>query len=384
MGDTSIAGARPPLFVCAISSFIAALEGRGSPPNTIAAYARDVRQLADFVGQSAPDASPRGLNLTLLRGWLRDLAARRVGPSSRARKVAAVRVFCGQLVRTGELTSNPALDLCLPKYVRPLPHVVSEIDAGAIVEGPTGEGPLALRDRALLELLYGVGLRVSELCALDLDDVRPAAMRIRGRWARTVPLGAAAAAALRRYAARRHELAAGRSHSLFVGRRGQRLGVRRVQAIVFRWGKQAGSSHRGGLHPHALRHSCATHMLDGGAELHHVAALLGARLQSVERYEDVAIGRLTAVHRAAHPLGRRHGAPASVLKAGLAGECSGERRSVSEPFVVASPEGRVSGGSPVARGDRLGDRGAGAGAPRRVAPAPGHSLSLIVRLEGNP
>jgi integrase/recombinase XerC len=293
-----------PGFGPSIRSFAARLEGRGASKFTVAAYVADVVQLAAVAARvGCPESA--ALTRSTLREWLRALHAAGVCPRSRARKVAAVRSFCDHLERAGELASNPGREILLPRYARKLPAALGEEDAAALVESPAGGGALALRDRAILEILYGCGLRVSELVALNLLDVRGRSLRI---WTptrcRMVPLGASAGKALRRYLARRHELAGRASpRALMLGRRGERIGIRRVQTIVTQSGKTVGQR---GVHPEVLRHSCAVHMLDRGAELHVVRSLLGhASINTTARYEAVAIGKLLKVYRAAHPMARR-------------------------------------------------------------------------------
>jgi integrase/recombinase XerC len=291
------------MFASAVDAFKTHLRSRGASVHTVAAYTRDVVQLGEVLGAGGEDLDPAALDLARLRTWLRELYRRGVTPASRARKIAAVRAFCAHLARAGALSSNPALELALPRFVRPLPEVIPPEDAGELVELAPLHSVLALRDRAMLELLYGCGLRVSELVALDVDDVRGRVLRIAGQSsARAVPVGRPASRALRGYLKRRAELA-GDTRALFVGRRGKRLGVRRLQTLVARRGEELG---RAGLHPAVLRHSCGVHLLDGGADLFVVARVLGhASIATTARYEALAINRLAAVYRSAHPLSRR-------------------------------------------------------------------------------
>lgn len=285
-------------FALAVDSFRAHLSARGSADNTVAAYTRDVLQLGRVLGA---DARPEDLNLDALRLWLRALDQRGVKPISRARKIAAVRAFCGHLARSGALASNPANNLVLPRYARALPAVLSEEAAGELLDAPCGDSVLARRDRALLELLYGCALRVSEVAALDVTDVRGGSIRVGGRGRRTIAMGRPALIALRSYLARRPELALDDA-ALFVGRGGARLGVRRIQHIVAGVGREAGRA----VHPAMLRHSLAVHTLDRGADLISVARALGHRaIATTARYEALAINRLIGVYRAAHPLARR-------------------------------------------------------------------------------
>src|SRR6185503_5290950 len=210
---------------------------------------------------------------------------------------------------------NPAKELSLPKVRRPLPTFLNVDAAAEVVTTPSDETAEDLRDRAFLEVLYGAGLRVSELAGLDLGDVDLTGdlgtVRVFGKGSkeRMVPLGSHAVAALRRYLERRGELRDPRTsdldpRALFLSRRGQRLGVRRVQTLVSRYG--ALGAGRADLHPHALRHTCATHLLDGGADLRAIQKMLGhSSLSTTQRYTHVSIDHLMKVYDAAHPLSRK-------------------------------------------------------------------------------
>jgi integrase/recombinase XerC len=298
-----------PQLAPAFDLWLRALEERGGSRHTVDAYARDVAQLLTFAGKHrGADVCVGQIDKEVLRGWLRELAQTCV-PSTRARKIAAARQFFRVLCKRGELAANPALEILLPKVVRPLPDVLAPDDASAIVEAPVGDGALALRDRAMLEVLYGVGVTVSELCALDLHSVDAPArvLRIvRTKGTRELPLGACASDALSRYLARRHELRSGARpqdpSALFVSRLGRRVGVRRVQTVVHQLGRRALGRRS---HPHALRHSFAVVLLDGGADLGVVHKMLGnVSLATTARYGAVAVEQLRRIHRDAHPLGR--------------------------------------------------------------------------------
>ncbi|WP_437540048.1 tyrosine recombinase XerC [Sorangium sp. So ce726] len=265
----------------------------------------------------SPDEAPAvdGLDVLLLRSWLGSLA-RTHAPASIARKVGAARALLRYLERRGEVDKNAAAQLALPKVRRPLPTFLDVDAAAEVMEIPGAETAEGLRDRAMLETLYGAGLRVSELCGLDLTHVdrHPAdraAVRVvgKGNKERIVPLGSHALAAIERYLERRDELAdpttgARDPRALFLSRRGARIGVRRVQALVQRYG--ALGAGRADLHPHALRHTCATHLLDGGADLRAIQKLLGhASLATTQRYTHVSIDHLLKVYDAAHPMARK-------------------------------------------------------------------------------
>jgi integrase/recombinase XerC len=284
---------------------------RRASPHTVLAYESDLEDLVAFADEKKDGAAGvRGLDLYLLRGWLGRLS-RTHAPSSVARKVAAVRTWMRWLRRHGHIEKNPADELQSPKVRRPLPTFLSVDAANEVVEEPD-ESVLGKRDRALLELLYGSGLRVSELCGLNLADVDLAGATARvlgkGRKERVVPLGRKCLNALTAYLAVRERLAhpttlAIDPRALLLTRRGRRLAVRAVQSLVHQYG--ALGAGRGDLHPHALRHTCATHLLDGGADLRAIQELLGhASLSTTQRYTHVSMEQLMRVYDAAHPLAR--------------------------------------------------------------------------------
>jgi integrase/recombinase XerC len=303
----------------AIARFVAHLAGeRRASPHTAAAYGRDLEQLAVFVDEKRPGAGPGDLDIFVLRGFLGALA-RTHAPASVARKIASVRAFLRYLQRRGEVDKNVALELALPKVRRPLPTFLNVDAAAEVMTTPDDGTAEGLRDRAILETLYGAGLRVSELAGLDLGDVDTASPELgsvrvlgKGKKERVVPLGSSAVAAVRRYLERRDELADPRTgardpRALFLTKRGARVGVRLVQRLVHRYGELGAG--RADLHPHALRHTCATHMLDGGADLRAIQKMLGHEsLSTTQRYTHVSIDHLTRVYDAAHPLARRKAA----------------------------------------------------------------------------
>ncbi len=218
------------------------------------------------------------------------------------------------LRRIGVLVKSPADELASPKVRRPLPTFLGVDAAQEVVESPGSDGDdaSALRDRALLELLYGSGLRVSELCGLDVAslDLDGGSARVvgKGNKERIVPLGGKCVDAVRAYLAVRAELVHPKTgaqdpRALLLSRRGARLGVRAVQLLVHRYG--ALGAGRADLHPHALRHTCATHMLDGGADLRSIQEMLGhASLSTTQRYTHVSMEHLMKVYDQAHPLAR--------------------------------------------------------------------------------
>jgi integrase/recombinase XerC len=298
----------------AVARFLVYLEAeRNASPHTRAAYGGDLESLAVFLDEreSRGAHDVRAIDVYALRGWLGGLA-RTLAASSVARKVAAVRTWMGWLQRIGTLDSSPADELATPKVRRPLPTFLGVDAAKDVVEAPTGDDPMNVRDRAVLELLYGSGIRVGELAALNLGDVDLAACEGRvlgkGRKERMVPIGGKCAEALRAWLVVRPNVVHAKEktqdpRALFLSVRGARLSVRAVQLLVHKWG--ALGAGRADLHPHALRHTCATHMLGGGADLRAIQEMLGhASLSTTQRYTHVSIEHLMKVYDHAHPLAR--------------------------------------------------------------------------------
>lgn len=283
---------------------------RRASPNTLLAYGRDLAGLVSFAEEKGI-TDVGAIDVYLLRGWLAGLA-RTVAPSSTARKIAAVRAFMKWLFRTKVIAKNPAAEIASPKVRRPLPTFLSVDAAEEVVETPDVTRAAGKRDRAILELLYGSGLRVSELAALSMGDVDlpSATARVRGKGnkERIVPLGGKCVSAIQAYFSERSRLAHPKTGALdpravFLSTRGRRLGVRAVQALVHKYG--ALGAGRADLHPHALRHTCATHLLDGGADLRAIQELLGhSSLSTTQRYTHVSTEHLMKVYDAAHPLAR--------------------------------------------------------------------------------
>jgi integrase/recombinase XerC len=281
---------------------------RRASKNTVAAYRRDLASLLEICG----DKRVGSIDIYKLRTWLGGLA-RTHAPSSIARKIAAVRTWMRFLVRRGHLEKSVAEELATPKVRRPLPTFLSADAAAEVVTAPGDDTASHARDAALLELLYGSGLRVSEAVALDRGDVDLRAMTARvvgkGNKERIVPLGGKSKDALALYLAVRNELVHPKTRSqdpdaLFVSARGHRLTVRAVQMFVRKYG--ALGTGRADLHPHALRHTCATHLLEGGADLRSIQEILGhSSLSTTQRYTHVSMDHLLRAYDAAHPLAKK-------------------------------------------------------------------------------
>jgi integrase/recombinase XerC len=290
-----------------ITAFLSALaHQRRASSHTVAAYGRDLAQLLAFASKHrSPPLSIQAIDVALLRGWLGQLA-RSYAPPSIARKIASARAFLRHLRRAGRIQADPSRGLALPKTRRRLPKVVNVDAAAQIVTAFDGEDPRSRRNRAILELLYGSGLRVAEVVGLDVRDLDLTTGEARvvgkGNKERVVPLGAEAVNALRAWlAARPSEGVLGAP--LFLSPAKRRLTTRTVQTMV----KQAGmlGAGRGDMHPHALRHTCATHMLDGGADLRAIQELLGhASLQTTQRYTHVSMEQILRTYDRAHPLAK--------------------------------------------------------------------------------
>jgi integrase/recombinase XerC len=283
--------------------------------HTVSAYQRDLLQLDAYARAAVKrDIAVGEVDKLLVRAWLGQLA-RTVSSTSIARKMAALRTFFRYLERRGLAKPGAMSLLRSPKVRRKLPAFLSPDSAAEVMVAPVeheADAADRLRDAAALELMYGSGLRVSELVGLDLDDISfdRDELRVFGKGSkeRVVPLGSAARAALSAYLARRTALRHPKTgqadpKALLLNRHGGRLSVRWVQKLTRRYG--AHGAGRPDLHPHALRHSCATHMLEGGADLRAIQEMLGHRsLSTTQRYTHVSISQLVAVYDKAHPLSR--------------------------------------------------------------------------------
>ncbi|WJY68312.1 tyrosine recombinase XerC [Corynebacterium auris] len=268
---------------------------------TVRAYRGDLATLSGHVDGFA------GFTLPALRAWLADAVERGLARSTMARRTAAVRAFSTWAYKQGHLESDVAARLAAPKITRPLPKVLSPERAGELVEadpGDDGHPAHNLRDRAILELLYATGIRVSELTGLDLGDVDHARRTVRvtgkGSKQRVVPYGEQAHESLEAWLDRgRPALAGPAQRALFVGARGGRIDPRQVRRIVEAAAARAGATD---ITPHSLRHTAATHMLEGGADLRVVQELLGhSSLTTTQIYTHVSAQRLKAVYDRAHP-----------------------------------------------------------------------------------
>jgi len=303
---------------------------RNASAHTVRAYESDLSQFIGYLAADADlkkrDLQPSHCTRDALRGFLAQLHKQGLSRASAARKLAAVRTFLRYLRREGVIDEDPGGLVSTPKRAVRMPAHLSENEMTALLEAPAGDTPLSRRDRAILELFYASGLRLSELTGLDVDDVNLSARMVRvlgkGRKERIVPFNGTTAAAVRAYLKDREQLIAAaksmpsaqasasrsiraerhgrRREPLFVNYRGGRLTVRSVDRVVRRYA--AASTPRTGISPHALRHSFATHLLQRGADLRTIQELLGhARLSTTQRYTHVNTTQLLDVYRKSHP-----------------------------------------------------------------------------------
>lgn len=282
---------------------------RGLSPHTVRAYCGDVEALLRYLADTGGE-DLTALNLSALRAWLGGQYRSGHRRSTLARRVAAVRAFTAWAARCGLLDSDPGPRLVAPRPQRSLPAVLRPDQAAAALNaayrGAAEEDPIALRDHAMVELLYASGIRVAELCGLDLDDVDHGRRLIRvlgkGAKERVVPYGLPAQRALLRWLEQgRPALARPQSAAaLFLGARGGRVDQRIVRAVVHATVSAVPGAPSVG--PHGLRHSAATHLLEGGADLRTVQELLGhATLATTQLYTHVTVERLKAIHDRSHP-----------------------------------------------------------------------------------
>ncbi len=300
----------PEAWVAAQATFVADLDRQGVAEKTRRAYGGDVERFARWCVERGT-LGPEAVDVRAVRRYTQSLTERGAAPSTVTRALAALRSLFRTLQRDGRVDGNPAELTPGPRKPRRLPRVIKPVEADRLLDSiPADSDPLALRDRVMLELAYGCGLRAAELVRVDVDQVdlddRQVRVTGKGEKTRTVPLGDPAADAIRRYLWRgRPALATAddagtEDAALLLSRRGRRLSTSDVRRRMDRWVRAANLP--GDLHPHALRHSFATHLLDGGADLRAIQELLGhARLSTTQVYTHVESSRLKAAYRSSHP-----------------------------------------------------------------------------------
>ena len=287
-----------------VEGFLALLAARRAP-RTVEAYRRDLALLADWLGHS-----PAAATTDELERWIAEQRAHGLAATTIARRTAAARSFFRHQQLLGTRADNPAAALELPRRTRTLPRTLSPAEAERLIDAAAGTAPRALRDAALVELLYGAGLRVSEAVGLEKGGVdleqRLVLVTGKGGKQRIVPIGRAAVEALRRYLSRgRPYLDTRHRPELFLNAKGGPLTRAGAFLILRRLAEKAGLE-PGRVHPHLLRHSFATHLLEGGADLRSVQEMLGhADLATTELYTHVSDRRRRELYFRAHPHARR-------------------------------------------------------------------------------
>ena len=299
----------PTSFASAIAGFESHLDaGRGYSANTVKGYLADVTDFSEFLAKQNFD-DVDSINLDVLRDWLWNASEAGLTKATLARKSAAIKSFCAWAYKNELIAEDPSLRLRSPKAARTLPKVVSreslQIIFDRLIAQATEDNPQAVRDLVAVELLYASGARVSELVGLDLDDIDYSRniMRVMGKGSkeRMIPFGQPARAALDTWIriARPKLVSEKSGQALLLNSRGQRIGVRQVYGLV---AKLLEATPTGAAGPHSLRHSAATHLLDGGADLRAVQELLGhASLGTTQIYTHVSIERLREGYKNAHP-----------------------------------------------------------------------------------
>ena len=280
------------------------LQRRGAADRTRRAYGVDVGQLALWCSASAIE--PDGVDYPVLRRYAAQLAGRGAGPRTVARKLAAIRSFYKSMVEQGEMRANPADLLPAPKQPQRLPRTLKAEDVAALLNRIPATTPLELRDRAMFELAYASGLRAEELVDLNLEsiDFDAETVRVEGKGAKTrfVPAGEPALRSVTRYLERGRPAltSADEERALLLSKSGRRLSTSDVRRRLKVWARHA--SQQGAVHPHALRHSFATHLLEGGADLRAIQELLGhSSISTTQVYTRVESARLRAAYARSHP-----------------------------------------------------------------------------------
>ena len=294
--------------ISAIAQYLAALRQKNASPNTVLAYRKDLGKLAAYAEQASID-DLKSIDHIWIRGFLAHLYETGLSKTSVARALAALRSLYRWLGREGRVKHNPAALVATPRLPKKLPRVptIEEVNALFQRKAESEEAKFPERDALILELLYGCGIRNSELVGINLEDVRHSAgvilVRGKGRKERLTPFGEGVSFALKKYMPLRHELLSRlkkSSPALLVNHRGGRLTTRSVGRIVKRMAVAGGLS--ADVHPHTLRHAFGTHMLEEGADLRAIQELLGhERLSTTQRYTQLSVKHVMQVYDQTHP-----------------------------------------------------------------------------------
>ncbi|MHB8882193.1 MAG: tyrosine recombinase XerC [Thermodesulfovibrionales bacterium] len=288
-----------------IDRFIRYLEvQRAASEHTVRAYKKDLAEFSSFVKKA-----PADIEMIDVRGFIAQQIRTGLSKTTAGRRLGAVRSFLKYLYREGVISVNPAKLVSTPKTQRLLPQFLTVDDAFELIEKPEGIGFMTARDRAILELLYSSGLRVSEVSGLNMEDLntREGLVKVRGKGKkeRIVPVGAKAIEALKTYLVEKILLKK-KSRVLFLNRSGTKLTDRGIRRIVVKYARQAGIEGRIG--PHTLRHTFATHLLQGGADLRVIQELLGhSSLSTTQKYTHLDLTHLMDVYDKAHPMSDKDG-----------------------------------------------------------------------------
>lgn len=295
--------AAPPTWGAPLQRFEQDLRRRGSASRTQVAYRKDVLSFACWCAEQ--QIEPTAVTAKTVRRYVAHLSQRRLAPSTVARKLAAVRGLFASLREHGQIAHSPAELVPSPKRPQSLPRVMKAAELTHLLDGIPASEPLQLRDRAIFELAYACGLRASELVSLNMRDIDHDAeqVRVEGKGGRTrlLPIGEQAQEALGAYLLRgRPALLQVPEHALFLSRSGRRLDSGDVRRRLRTWAQVTHTP--GHVHPHALRHSFATHLLDGGADLRSIQELLGhASISTTQVYTRVETARLRSAYARSHP-----------------------------------------------------------------------------------
>lgn len=301
-GDNELKGRWP----AALAGFDAWLRAKGMAEKTRRAYGTDLEQLARWAGER--DLGPHAIQPRDLRRFAGVLSESGLSKAAVGRKLAAIRTFYRHLLERGEVPASPADLVASPKRDAYLPRVLKPAEVAAMLDSIPVATPLELRDRAMLELAYGAGLRAEEIVNLDVTDADPDGeeLRVEGKGSRTrvIPAGEAAFRAVADWLERGRPALAGPGTrpepALFLSRTGKRLSTSDVRRRLAIWTRRAAM--QGGISPHTLRHSFATHLLEGGADLRAIQELLGhATISTTQTYTRIESGRLKRVYALAHP-----------------------------------------------------------------------------------